>query len=131
MTPEEIAEKSAHSINPLETISGQPSESDLTRIREVVVPLLLQIPHDKTGAVHNLIGLIQLESAYIARYGAAFPKLARVRAYDPSINDDATAVVRACTEAAHKAKRTDRATYDTARQETAKFILSVVADTWI
>ena len=39
---------------------------------------------------------------YVARYGAAFPYPARVRAYNPSIDDDATAVVRARTEVAHK-----------------------------
>ena len=47
------------------------------------------------------------------------------------IDDNATAVVRTRTEAAHKAKRTDRATYDTARQETTQFVLAVVADTWV
>ena len=81
--------------------------------------------YDKTGAVHKLIGLIWPEAAYIARYGAAFPEPARVGAYNPSIEDDATAVVRAHTETAHKAKCTDRATYETVRQETAQFILSV------
>ena len=41
------------------------------------------------------------------------------------------AVVRARTEAAHKAKRTDRATYETAQRETAQFVLAVVADAWV
>ena len=40
-------------------------------------------------------------------------------------------VVRACLEAAHKARRADRATYDTARRETTQFVLAVVADTWV
>ena len=40
-------------------------------------------------------------------------------------------VVRARTEAAHKAKRADRATYKTARQETTQFVLAVVAKTWV
>ena len=104
---------------------------DLTRIQEAVAPLLLQIPYEETDAVPNLIGLIQPEAAYVARYGAAFPETARVGAYNPSIDNDAMAVVRARTEAAHKAKRTDRATYETARRETAKFVLAVVSDTWV
>ena len=41
------------------------------------------------------------------------------------------AVVRARTEAAHKAERVDRATYKTARQETSQFVLAVVADTCV
>ena len=40
-------------------------------------------------------------------------------------------VVRVHIEATHKAKRTDGATYKTARQETAQLIIAVVADTWV
>ena len=32
---------------------------------------------------------------------------------------------------ARKAKRTDRATYETAQQETTHFVFAVVADTWV
>ena len=113
MTPEDIVAEFVHSLNQFEPIAGQPSNSNLTIIREAVAPLLLQIPYDEMGAVHNLIGLIRPEAAYVARYCAAFPKPARVRAYDPSIDNGATAVVCARTEEAHKAKCTDRVTYET------------------
>ena len=83
MTPEDIVAKFAHSLDQFEPISGQPSDSKLTRIREVFAPLLLQILYDKTGAVHNFIGLIRPEAAYIALCGAAFPKPARVGPYNP------------------------------------------------
>ena len=131
MTPKEIVVKFAHSLDQFETIAREPSDSDLTRIWEVVAPLLLQTPYDETGAVHNLIGLIHPEAEYIMRYGTAFTEPARVRAYDSSIGEDATAVVWARTEAAHKAKRADRATYKTAQRETAQFILAVVDNTWV
>ena len=81
--------------------------------------------------MHNLISLIRPEAAYIARYGAAFPEPTRVVAYNPSIDNNAMAVVHVCTEAGHKAKRTDRATYETARRETAQSILAVIDDTWV
>ena len=55
MMPEEIVAKFANSLEQFEPINRQPSNTDLTRIREVVAPLLLQIPYDETGAVHNLI----------------------------------------------------------------------------
>ena len=131
MTPEEIVAKLAHALDNFETINGQPSDTDLTRLWEAVAPLLLKIPYDKTGAVHNLICLIWPEAAYVACYGEAFPEPTRVGAYDPNIDDDATAVVRAQSEAAHKAKRADRATFETAQQETTQFALDVVADTWV
>ena len=110
MTLEEIVEKFAHSLNNFEPIDGQPSDSDLTRLREAVALLLLQIPYDETGAVHNLIGLIRPEAAYVARYGKAFPDPTRVGAYDKNIDDDAMTLVRTCSEASHKAKRAERAT---------------------
>ena len=131
MPPEEIVAKFAHSLNHFEPIVGQPSKSNLTTLLEAVTPLLLQIMYDKTGAVHNIIGLIRTEAAYVARYGMAFPEPARVEDYDSLIEDDTTSVVRARTEAAHKANRTDCATYETARQETTQFVLAVVADTWV
>ena len=40
------------------------------------------------------MGLIRLESAYVARYGEAFPEPTRVGAYDPNIDDNTTAVER-------------------------------------
>ena len=130
MTPKEIVAKFANLLEKFEPISGQPSDTDITRIREVVETLLLQIPYDKTGAVHNLIGLIWTEAEYIMQYGAAFLEPTRVGAYNATIYDNATVVVCAHTEAAHKAKRTYRATYETAQRETAQFILAVVDDTW-
>ena len=131
MTPNEIVAKFAHSLDNFEPIVRKPSDSDLTRLREAVAPLLLHIPYDETGAIRNIIGLIRPEAAYVARYGEAFPELARVGAYDKTIDDDATAVVRARTEAAHKTKRANRATNKITRQETKKFVLAVVADTWV
>ena len=131
MTPKEIVAKFAHSLDNFKPLDGKPSDSDLTRIREAVTPLLLQILYDETGSVHNLIGLIWPEAAYVARYSKVFPEPTRVGAYNKNIDDDATAVARARSEAAHKAKRVDRATYETARQETTQFVLAVVADTWV
>ena len=97
MALKEIMAKFSHSRKQFEPIPGKPSESDLTRILEVVEPLLLQIPYDKMSAVHNLIGIIRPEASYIMRYGAAFPEPARVVAYDPSIDDDTKCVIRVRT----------------------------------
>ena len=95
MTPEEIVARFTHYLDQFEPIAAQPFDSDLTIFREIVALLLLQISYDETGAVHNLIGLIRPEAAYIARYGTASPKTVRVGDYDPSIDDNNTAVVRA------------------------------------
>ena len=80
MTPEEIVAKFADTLDKFRPITGQPSDTDFTRLREAVAPLLLQILYDKTGAVHNLIGLIRPKAAYVVRYGEAFPEPKRVGA---------------------------------------------------
>ena len=93
MTPEEIVAKFATTLNNFALIMGQPSETDLTRLREAVAPLLLQIPYEETGGKHNLIGLIRSKLAYVARYSEAQPDTKRVGAYDLDIDDNATTVV--------------------------------------
>ena len=113
MTLEEIVAKFAHSLDNFEPIDRQNSDSDLTRLRESVAPLHLQIPYNDTGAVQNLLCLIRTEADYVACYGEAFTDPTRVGAYDKNIDDDATAIVHVRFEVAHKSKRADRATYET------------------
>ena len=131
MTPEEIVAKFAHPIDNFKPITGQPSDTDLKRLREAVAPLLLQILYDEMGAVHNLIGLIRPETAYFARYGEAFLEPTRVGVYDPNTNDNATAIVRARLEASHKAKHDNHANFETTRREMTQFVLAFNADTWV
>ena len=54
MTPDEIVAKFSAALDNFEPITDQPSDSDLTRLREAIAPLLLHIPYDKTGGTHNL-----------------------------------------------------------------------------
>ena len=131
MTPEDIVAKFAHTLDKFEPIDGKPSDTDLTRLWEAVTPLLLQILHDEMGSVHSFISLIRPEATYVACYGEVFLELTRVGAYDSNIDNNATAVVHARSEAAHKAKSADHAAFETARGETTKFVLAVVADTWV
>ena len=95
MMPKEIVEKFADELKFFELIDGQPSHTDLTRIQEIVAPLLLQISYDEMGGTYNFIGLIHPVSAYAIRYDAEFTKPTQVGAYNATIDDDATTVVRA------------------------------------
>ena len=58
MSPEEIVAKFVEAFDLLEPILGQPSDVQITLLREVLTPILLQIPYDEAGAVDNLVGLI-------------------------------------------------------------------------
>ena len=131
MSPEEIVAKFVEAADLFEPIQGQPSDRDITLIREVLTPILLQIPFDELEAKDNLIGIIQSTDKYARKYGRAFKIPARVGAYDETLAEDAKSVARARGEAKHRAKRLDRTTYETARRETSSFILKVVEDTWI
>ena len=131
MTPKDIVVKFANALEQFEPIDSQKSDTDLTRIQEVLAMLLLQIPHDETEVTHKLIGLIRPVAAYTTCYGAEFTKPARVGAYDATIDDDSTVVIRARTEAAHKAKCADRGTYETAWRETVQFVLAGIKDMWV
>ncbi len=68
MTPEEITTLFAT----FQTIIGQPTDDDLTAIRDILYPLLLDIPYDEAGT-HNLIGLIEPTTTYTDTWGGAFP----------------------------------------------------------
>ena len=46
MTPDEIVAKFATAINHFKPITEKLSDTDLTRLREAVAPLLLKIPYD-------------------------------------------------------------------------------------
>ena len=80
MMPEEIVVKLADALEQFEPIDGEPSDTDLTRIWEVVGPLLLQIPYDKTGGTQNIIGIIWMVADYTTRYGPEFSEPTRIGA---------------------------------------------------
>ena len=95
--------------------NGQPSDTNLTRLREAVAPLLLHNLYDETGGNHKLVVLIWSKLAYVARYGKALPEPKRVEAHDIDIDDKNTTVVCTRREVAHKARCADRATFKTNR----------------
>ena len=49
MTPENTVAKFADVLDKFKPIGGQPSDTDLRRIQEVLAPLLLQITYNKMG----------------------------------------------------------------------------------
>lgn len=129
MTPEEITALFADVATKFTPIAGNPTDDDLTELRDVLYPILLDIPYDEDGN-HNLIGLIEPTVSYTSTWGAAFPIPTRPAAYDPNIAADATPVVRARMEAAHNVRLRDYATFAAAERATAKFIRDAVDELW-
>ena len=130
MTPEEITTIFATAATTFQPIVGQPTDDDLTNLRDVLYPLLLDIPFDdQPGGTHNLIGLVQPTATYTARWGEAFPIPNKPNTY-PAIPDDATPVVRARLEAEHAIIVRDYASYEAAERAAAKFIRDNVDELW-
>ena len=112
MAPEEITALFATAAAAFPTITGQPTDDNLTALRDVLYPLLLDIPYNMNGP-DNLIGIIEPVALYMATWGQAFVPPARPPAY-PVIADDASAVVRARSEALHARLVTDYESWDAA-----------------
>ena len=56
-----------------ESISGQPSDADLTRLRAAIASILYPILYDEELGVHNLVGVILTTAEYKSKYGVSFP----------------------------------------------------------
>jgi hypothetical protein len=82
------------------------------------------------GNAHNLVGLIQETSAYVADWNTAFPQPARPPPYDITIDDNATNVVKNRMEAAHRTLIDDYNAYVTAKKGLSLFIQTVVDEVW-
>ena len=112
-------------------IEGQPSDLDLSALRETLTAPLLPIEYDEEKGVHRLVGLIMNEDAYKKRHGANFPTPTRPDIYDLDILIDASNADRSRLEAYHTSKKEDYRLFAAADRETRKFILAVVEDTWV
>jgi hypothetical protein len=128
MTPEEIITTFTTAAAAFQPIVGQPTDDDLTLLRDMLYPLLLQIPYDEAGT-HNLIGILEPDATYTATWHNPFPIPNRPPTY-PAIPDAATAVVRAREEAMHAVLVKDYAAFEAAERATAKFIRDNVDELW-
>jgi hypothetical protein len=128
MTPEEITSSFATAAALFQPIIGQPTDNDLTALRDILYPLLLEIPYDDPG-LHNLIGIIEPTASNTATWGVPFPIPAQPPTY-PVVANDATPVVRARAEAEHAVLVHDYASFEAAEHATAKFIREAVDELW-
>ena len=107
MKLDEIQSLFATTLETYAPVKVQPSEPDLSALRETLTALLLPIAYDDEKVIHNLFGLIMNEDAYRARHGTNFPTPSCPAIYDVDIPIDAPNAVRVRREAAHTAKKED------------------------
>jgi hypothetical protein len=89
-------------------INGQPSDDDLIRLSNDILPILLKATYNHIDGVHNLWGLVASTDWYLHHYGAKFVCPAtRPACYDPAINEEASRVDRICAKTAWSAQIQD------------------------
>jgi hypothetical protein len=131
MTPNAITLLFKEARDAFPPLEGKPTDDDLLSIRETLLPILMEVPYDQLGGVHSLMSLITDNVRYAVEHGGnSFKRLVRLPLYDTSIKDDATTIVCVCTEAAHKARLEDYASFKAAERGAAKFLREVVGEVW-
>ena len=131
MKPEDVPLLFAELASSYEAIIGQPSDSDIVKMREVISEDLYHIPYDDEKGIHNLVGLIQEKMSYLAEYKKAFTSPTKPGIYDPEIIESTKDAVRSQKEAIHKAKRQDYKFFTEAERAVRNIIIAVVSDTYI
>ena len=131
MKPEDVPLLFAEMASTFEPILGQPTDSDIVNITEILIEALYQIPFDDEKGVHNLVGIILAKPVYLADYKEPFPVQKKPGIYDPSITEDTKDSLRSQKEAIWKAKRRDYAFFSESERAVRKFIIAVVQDTYI
>ena len=131
MTPEAITLLFREAREAFPLLEENPSDDDLTTIRETLLPILIEIPYDQLGGVHSLMAIPTDPGRNAADDGGStFVLRSRLPLYDKNIAGDALTVIRVRGEAAHKAHLEDYASYKAAERGAAKFLLATVDETW-
>ena len=130
MTPEDITATIKAALDLFPPIQGKPTDEHITRIVDVLTPILLDIPYDEANAIHSLVGLIASSGAYVKKYSKFFLRPTRIKAYDPDIKTEAKAVDRARAEKIWSARQDDFKLFEAAERGLKLFLTTVVEDTW-
>ncbi len=131
MTPDAITRLFKEAYDTFPPLEGKPTDDDLLAIRRTLLLLLLVIPYDQLGRIHSLMAILTEATKYGADHGnKKFARPQRLPLYDDTIANNATTVVRVRSEAAHKSRLDDYASYEAAERGVVKFLRDVVNEIW-
>jgi hypothetical protein len=132
MTPKAITSALAAARALFLPINGQPSNDDLVRLSDAILPILLKATYDRVNGVHNLWGLVASADHYLHHYGTPFACPAtRPACYDPAITTEASCIDHVCSKTAWAALLQDHKAYEAAERGVKVFIEAVVNNMWI
>jgi hypothetical protein len=131
MTPDAITLLFREAGEAFPPFEGKPTDDDLMAIREMLLPIFMEIPYDQLRGVHSLTAILTDLLRYAADHGGiAFKRPAHLPLYNKNIAGNATTVVHVCAESAHRARLNDYASYKAAERGAAKFLRKVVGEVW-
>jgi hypothetical protein len=123
MTPNGITLLFKEARDSFPPIEGKLTDDNLLLIREMLLPILMEIPYNQLGGIHSITAILMDTVMYAADHGSnAFKCPVRLLLYDGSIADEATTVHRIRAEAAHKAHLDNYASYKAAERGASKFL---------
>jgi hypothetical protein len=113
-------------------IDGQPSDKDLIRLSDAILPMLFKATYGCINGIHNLWGLVASATHYLHHYGTPFVRPAiHLACYDPAINAKASCINRICVKTALAALLQDFKAYKATEHGIKVFIEAIVNNTWI
>ena len=116
--------------NTFGNIFVKPTNDDMPRMNQMILPILLNIPYDQVKTTHNLSGFISTSAKYIARYGTAFQLLTPPKPYIPTITATMSNAEQRKVEATHSACKEDYLLYKAAEMGVMRFLNTNVDGTW-
>jgi hypothetical protein len=132
MTPKAITSALAAAQVLFLPINGQPSNNDLIRLSDAILPILLKATYDRINGIHNLWGLVASVNHYLHHYSTPFVRPAtRPACYHPAINMEASCVDRVCAKTAWAALLQDYEAFEATERGVKVFIEAIVNNMWI
>ena len=114
-----------------EVHEGQPTENYVTMIVEAIGGVLFTLRCDVEKGKDNLIGIIVEDPGYVKKFGRSSRRPTSPGVYDDTLGGDKVTIAVRKAEAVHKAKIQDWNLYDTAEEESCRFIIDTVDDVWL
>jgi hypothetical protein len=103
-SPADVAKLLQDALDTQPTIISQSSDDNLLALKEKLLDILQTISYDRADGFHHVIGVMQMESAYIANHtGIAFSIPKCLGLWDDKIAKDVTVVEMKKAKAIHKA----------------------------
>jgi hypothetical protein len=78
MTPDAITLLFKEARDTFPPFEGKPTNDNLLLIKEMLLPIFMEVPYDQLKGVHSLMGLLTDPARYAANHSATFVRLVRL-----------------------------------------------------